>query len=106
MLCQGSELYGVGTIQKLYAQGAPGLLFVCFEEGPLWTWLGERGYRRLLVDGFARFTAGRSSLNFLTRLPGALHRAATTASNLAPTLRREGIRIVHTHWSLVARSGA
>ena len=33
MLCQGTEVYGIGTIIKLYAEAWPDLSFVALSEG-------------------------------------------------------------------------
>lgn len=98
MLCQGNELYGVGTIQKLYAQGAKDLLFVCFAKGHLWDWLGQNNARRVLIEGHAELVAGKSSLAFLTKAPKALATARRHAATLEPIARKEGITILHTHW--------
>lgn len=98
MLCLGTEVYGVGTIQKLYAQHAPGMAFVCFEKGPLWDWLGEQGVRRFMVDGLGSFAATGSSLATLARIPGVMAQARRTAAVLRKLLERERLSIVHTHW--------
>lgn len=98
MLCQGTEVYGVGTIQKLYARHAPGMAFVCFEEGSLWEWLGKQNVRRFMIPRAESFTAGGSSVRTLSRLPGAFLRSRQTAGDLRVLMEREGLGIVHTHW--------
>jgi len=97
MLCLGTEVYGVGTIQKLYAEHAPGMAFVCFEKGPLWDWLGERGVRRFMLKGLGGFAASGSAATLL-KLPGVVLRARRTAAALNVLLERERLGIVHTHW--------
>ncbi len=97
MLCQGTEVYGIGTIEKLYAQGIAGLSFICMSEGPLVDWLRDGGYRVEVVPGFSHFMAGRS-LATLARLPAAFRRARRSAQRIHEAIRGRGVRIIHTHW--------
>lgn len=97
MLCQGTEVYGVGTVLKLYARGMPEARFVCMSKGPMLDWLREGGYRVDLCEGLSQFTAG-GSVATLIRLPCALTRARRDARRLHELLKPHGISIVHTHW--------
>lgn len=97
MLCNGDEVYGVGTVLKLYAQGAPGLRFVCLGEGPMLDWLRQHGHEVQLVKGLANFRAS-GSLATLMRLPTALARGWRHAGRIDEQLGRHGVQIIHTHW--------
>lgn len=98
MLCEGPEVYGIGTVLRLYALAAPDVLFVCAEEGAFARWLKERGLRHVVLNRRLKMDAQRSSLAFLPRVARGLAHTRTTAAILAPHLDREGIRVVHTHW--------
>lgn len=97
MVCQGTEVYGIGTIEKLYAQGLPGLSFLCMSEGPLVAWLRAGGHRVEVIPGLTSFMA-RSSLGTLARLPAAFRRARRSARRIHEAIRGRGVRIIHTHW--------
>jgi hypothetical protein len=62
MLCNGDEVYGIGTILKLYAQGWPKALFIALLEGPMVDWLRANGNRVEVVDGLAQFNEGGAEL--------------------------------------------
>ena len=64
MLFNGDEVYGIGTIVKLYAIGMPNMSFVAPGEGPMVDWLIANGNR---VD---RFHAGVEYLD--GRLPSVI----------------------------------
>ena len=95
--CAGTELYGVGSVQRLYAEGAPGLLFVCFGTGPMYDWLQERGHRSILFPGVQTFVV-RSSVGAALRMPELFLRLVRDAQGLDKLLKRESIRVVHAHW--------
>jgi glycosyltransferase involved in cell wall biosynthesis len=97
MLVQGSERYGIGTIERLYAAHWPELTFVCLGTGPLYDWLRARDARVELVEGLARFTAARS-LRTLTQLPLVMREARRDARRIHDRLAGRAIRVVHTHW--------
>jgi len=97
MLCQGNEVYGIGSVQKLYARHLPGLNFVCLSKGPMLKWLQNNGCRVDLVEGLAQFTA-RGSINTLMQLPGSMARAHRDARRIHQLLKGRGVRVVHTHW--------
>ena len=94
---KGTEVYGVGSVQKLYAEHAPGLLFVHQEPGAMTDWLAERDARRLDGGGGVRFQIS-GSLAALARGPLALRQAKRDADRVEPLLRREGIDLLHVHW--------
>lgn len=96
MLCKGSEVYGIGTILKLYADGCPGMLFVCMGEGALSEWLRARGNRVMVVAGITRLGLGRGVRRL--HFGGAVRRARRTARALEPLLATHGIRVVQAHW--------
>jgi glycosyltransferase involved in cell wall biosynthesis len=98
MLCQGDEVYGIGTIEKLYAAALPQMSFVALGEGPMVDWLRANGNRVDVVPGLVRFREGGSSLGTLSRMPGVLRRARRDAARIDELLRPRGIRIVHAHW--------
>lgn len=98
MLCEGPELYGVGTVLRLYAQARPETLFVCFEEGHLAAWLRERRRRVIVLGRRFRMDARRSSLAFIGRVAAGVWHTRASAAALAPMLEQEGIRLVHSHW--------
>ncbi|MGH8652442.1 MAG: hypothetical protein ACREYE_09815 [Gammaproteobacteria bacterium] len=98
MLCQGTEVYGVGTVLKLYARGMPGTRFVCMTEGPMLDWLRGGGYRVDVVEGLVGFHAG-GSLGTILRVPFAMRRARRDAGLVHALLKAEGGKpVIHTHW--------
>lgn len=98
MLCNGDEVYGIGTILKLYAQGWPNLLFIAPIDGPMVEWLRANGHRVEVVEGLAQGDWGGPSLLTLMKMPGALLRARRMAARIDDLIRSRGIRIVHAHW--------
>jgi glycosyltransferase involved in cell wall biosynthesis len=98
MLVQGDEVYGIGTIEKLYAVAFPQLSFVALGEGQLVDWLREKGNHVDIVPGLVRFSNGGASLWTLLRLPRVLARARKDASRIDALLRPRGIRVIHAHW--------
>src|SRR5262245_37768853 len=99
MLVQGSEVYGVGAVERLYALSWPEMTFVCFETGYMHDWLREHGARVELIEGLAQFKTGGTSLRVLAKLPHALAAARRDAQRVDQILRERGIRIVHVHWT-------
>lgn len=97
MLCEGTEVYGIGTIQKIYAQSCSDMLFVCMRDGPMLHWLKEHRARVIELPLLASIVAG-GSLSTLLRLPGLLRKAREDVEKADPIFRKEGIRLVHTHW--------
>ena len=53
MLVQGTEDYGIGTIEKQYAEFWPEITLVCLTTGPMYDWLRERHAKIELVEGMA-----------------------------------------------------
>lgn len=98
MLCNGDEVYGIGTILKLYAQGWPKALFIAPMEGAMVDWLRTNGNRVEVVDGLAQFHEGGASLVTLLKMPGVLQRARQMASRIDEIVRPQGIRIIHSQW--------
>jgi glycosyltransferase involved in cell wall biosynthesis len=98
MLCQGDEVYGIGTIEKLYATAMPEMSFVALGDGLLVDWLRGNGNRVDVVHGLAQFQDGGPSLLTLLRVPGVLARARRDAARIDALLRPRGIRIIHAHW--------
>jgi glycosyltransferase involved in cell wall biosynthesis len=98
MLCQGTEVYGIGTIIKLYAAAWPELSFVALAEGALVDWLREHGNRIDVVPGLANFREGGPSLWTLAKMPSVLTQARRDAAKIDALLRPRGTRIVHAHW--------
>jgi glycosyltransferase involved in cell wall biosynthesis len=98
MLCQGSEVYGIGTILKLYAMAFPDMSFIALDDGPLVEWLRDRGCRIDVVPGLARFRASGPSVVTVLKLPRVLLRARRDADRIHQLLKPRGIRIVHAQW--------
>lgn len=98
MLCNGDEVYGIGTILKLYAQGWPKALFIAPMEGPMVDWLRANGNRVEVVDGLAQFHEGGASLVTLLKMPAVLQRARQMANRIDELVRPQGIRIIHSQW--------
>ncbi len=98
MLCNGDEVYGIGTILKLYAQGWPKTLFIAPQEGPMVEWLRANGNRVEVVDGLTQFNEGGASLLTLMKMPGVLQRACRMAARIDELVRPQGVRIIHAQW--------
>jgi glycosyltransferase involved in cell wall biosynthesis len=98
MLCQGNEVYGIGTIQKLYGRHMPGVHFFCMTEGALTQWLRDDGCPVDVVPGLPMLAAGKSSSAMLARVPRAFLQARRDARRIHQLIAPRGIRIVHTHW--------
>ena len=65
MLVQGSEVYGIGTIERQYAEFWPEMTFVSLGRGALYDWLRERRAKVELIEGL---TAIRDKSSFVTVL--------------------------------------
>jgi glycosyltransferase involved in cell wall biosynthesis len=98
MLCQGDEVYGVGTVLRMYAKLLPDVSFVALGDGPLVEWLRGNGNRVDVVPGMVRFSEGGPSLWTLLKSPSVLARARRDAAKIDALLRGRGIRIIHAHW--------
>jgi glycosyltransferase involved in cell wall biosynthesis len=98
MLFNGDEVYGIGTILKLYASGMPNISFVAPMDGVMVDWLRANGNQVDVVPGLEGFQEGGASLLTLLKMPGKLLRARQNAVRLDLLLRSRGIRIVHAHW--------
>jgi glycosyltransferase involved in cell wall biosynthesis len=98
MLFNGDEVYGIGTILKLYAAGMPDLTFIAPMEGVMVDWLRANGNRVEVVPGLANFHEGGASLATVAKMPGILMTARRSAARIDALLRPRGIRIVHAHW--------
>jgi len=98
MLCQGEEVYGIGTIQKLYGRHMAGVHFICMTEGPLSRWLRDNRCTVDVIDGLQSLSAGASSVGMLTQLPKAWAQARRDGRRIHELIGPQGIKIVHTHW--------
>lgn len=98
MLCNGDEVYGIGTILKLYAQGWPESLFIAPMNGSMVEWLRANGNRVEVVEGLAQFNEGGASLVTLMKMPGVLRQARFMAARIDELIRPRGIRIIHAQW--------
>ena len=96
MFCIGTEEYGIGTIEKIYADHAEEMLFVCFEKGALYDWLTTNQKRVLVADGPAHFSL--HSIKNIFQLPKLFRTARRAAEQLSKQLQQQDIRLVHTHW--------
>jgi glycosyltransferase involved in cell wall biosynthesis len=97
MLVQGEEVYGIGTVEKLYAEIWPDLTFVCLGPGPLNDWLRARQAKVELIEGLVKFNEQRT-LPTLARLPLVFRQAKRDATRIHDRLAGRGIRIIHAHW--------
>jgi glycosyltransferase involved in cell wall biosynthesis len=98
MLCIGDEVYGIGTILKLYATGLPNISFVALSEGPMVDWLRANGNRIDVIRGLAQFPGGGPSLVTIAKMPGVMLQARRDAASIDRLLGPRGIRVVHAHW--------
>jgi glycosyltransferase involved in cell wall biosynthesis len=98
MLLNGDEVYGIGTILKLYAIGLPNISFVAPGDGPMVDWLKANGNRVDVVPGLVNFPEGGASLLTLAKMPGVLQEARRTAARFVELLSTRDTRIVHAHW--------
>lgn len=97
MLVIGDEVYGIGTIEKLYAEAWPDMTFVCLGTGPLHDWLLARKANVELVPGLRRFAESRS-LSTVAKMPLVFQQAKRDAQNIHERIAGRGIRIVHAQW--------
>ena len=97
MLVQGSEVYGIGTIERQYAEFWPEMTFVSLGRGALYDWLCDRRANVELIEGL---TAIREKSSFVTvaRMPLVFQRAKRNARRIHERLAGRDIRIVHAHW--------
>ena len=98
MLFRGQEIYGIGTILRLYATGMPNISFVGLEEGPMVDWLRGNGNHVDVVPGLGTFHEGGPSLVTIAKMPAVYLKARRDAARIDALLRPRGIRIVHAHW--------
>jgi glycosyltransferase involved in cell wall biosynthesis len=97
ILCQGIELYGVGSVQKMYANHLSDVLFVCQNDGALYRWLKQQGKRVMLVPAETQIVPDRS-LGTLGSLPRWLRQSRREAKLLHERLQSENIKLLHTNW--------
>ena len=97
MLVQGDEVYGIGTIEKIYAEAWPEMTFVCLGTGPLYHWLQARGAKVELVPGMMRFPESNSATT-IARIPFMFRFAKRDAGRIHKRLAGRGILIIHAHW--------
>jgi glycosyltransferase involved in cell wall biosynthesis len=98
ILLQGDEVYGIGTIVKLYAIGLPQLLFIALGPGTLVDWLRANGNRVYVVPGLARFNEGGASIVTVIKMPWVFFRAWRDAVRIHAVLRSGNVRIIHSNW--------
>lgn len=98
MLFNGDEVYGIGTIVKLYAIGMPNMSFVAPGEGPMVDWLKANGNRVDYIPGLVNFAGAGSTLITLAKWPGVMLEGRRTAARFDQLLRSRGIRIIHAQW--------
>lgn len=98
MLFNGDEVYGIGTIVKLYAVGMPNMSFVAPGEGPMVDWLKANGNRVDVVPGLVNFAEGGAALLTVAKMPAVMLEARRTAARFDELLRPRCIRIVHAQW--------
>lgn len=98
MLFNGDEVYGIGTILRLYATGMPQTSFVATVEGPMVEWLRRNGNRVDVVPGLVNFVEGGASLATVAKMPAKMFEGKRTAARFDKLLRSRGIRIVHAQW--------
>jgi len=96
ILLIGDEIYGIGTILKLYATGLPDMSFVAMGEGAMVDWLRANGNRVDVVPGLTTFKGGGPSLLTVAKVPAALMQARSDAARIHRLLEPRGIRIVQT----------
>ena len=97
MLVQGREVYGIGTIEKHYAEFWPEMTFVCMGPGAMYDWLRQRSAKVELVEGLVSFRE-KHSLATIAKLPLVFSRARRDARRIDAFLTGRGIRIVHAQW--------
>ncbi|TWT73708.1 Glycosyltransferase Gtf1 [Posidoniimonas polymericola] len=97
MLVKGDEVYGIGAIERLYAEGWPEMTFVCMGRGYTHDWLVEHGARVELVEGLTAFRDG-NSIRAVTTAPLAMRQAKRDARRIHELLDGRGIKVVHTQW--------
>jgi glycosyltransferase involved in cell wall biosynthesis len=98
MLLQGYDVYGIGTIIKLYATALRNMTFVALSEGPMVDWLQANGNRVELVSGLPDVDEGGPSVRLLTKMPHLMRRAKRNACLIHAALESRGIRVIHAHW--------
>lgn len=97
MLVQGTEVYGVGTVERLYAMHWPELQFFALARGPLYDWLRERGSQVELIEGLSNYSSSRS-WEMIARFPRAMRAAKRDAERIHERLAGRDVRIIHAHW--------
>lgn len=97
MLVEGDEAWGIGTVEKLYAEFWPETTFVCLGRGALHDWLCARKAKVELIDGMKTFYE-KNTLTTLARVPLMFQRAKRDARRIHERLAGRGIRIIHAHW--------
>jgi glycosyltransferase involved in cell wall biosynthesis len=97
MLVKGDEVYGIGSVEKRYAEAWPDTTFVCLGPGAMYDWLHERRASVFLVEGLI-WMHEKKSLNTIAGLPLVMRRAKRDARRIHERLAGKGIRIIHAHW--------
>lgn len=97
MICSGTELYGVGSVLKLYAQKLQSITFICLSDGALYEWLIENGNKVILLPGGESFKV-TSTLAALFKFPLLLFRNWFLSKKLKTIVKEQNIEILHCHW--------
>jgi len=97
IICDGNELYGVGSVLKLYAQNLPKISFICLSKGVMYQWLLEQGCNVYYIDGGSGFKV-KSTVGALLKFPGLLLRYWKLSRVLSLFVKEHNIHILHCHW--------
>lgn len=97
IICSGAELYGVGSVLKVYAQKLPDIIFICLSEGGMYDWLVMHRCQVILLCGNNDFRVN-STLVALVRMPLFLIKSWLLSTKLNKIVKENGIAILHCHW--------
>lgn len=97
MICSGTELYGVGSVLKVYAQEMPDIIFICLSRGVMHDWLVENHQNVILMEGTSTFVV-KSTLGALLKFPDLLINNWILSKKLKKIVQEYHINILHCHW--------
>jgi glycosyltransferase involved in cell wall biosynthesis len=97
IICDGTELYGVGSVLKLYAQNLPKMNFICLSKGVMYDWLVEQGFIVFFIDGGNAFKVN-STIGALVNFPLLLLRYWMLSKKIKQFINKNSIQILHCHW--------
>ncbi len=97
MLCSGTELYGVGSVLKIYAKEMPNIIFICMSRGVMYDWLIKNNNNVMLLESNYSFVV-KTTIGALIRFPVLFVKSWLLSKKIRKIIDEDKIDILHCHW--------